>query len=175
MPKPVKIIIATVSIVTVTFFSIVGFLIFGFIGYVTISGIIDGDSEYFATPIIGSLPEYSDDVYYSFGFRDGYEYAEYRYDNGISPSDFSGNAYFKKVTESDTESIKEFTCEYEESIKVCYDNHWLGSDIKKHYTFSQSAIDTNDYFYIFTNDCGTDALFYYDTESKTLFMLRTIY
>lgn len=175
MPKSVKIIIAAVSIAAVTFFSIAGFFIFGFIGYVTVSGIIDDDSEYFATPIIGSLPKYTDEVHYSFGFRDGYEYAEYRYENGISPSDFSGNAYFKKVTDSDTESITKYACEYEDSIKVCYDDHWLGSDIKKHYTFSQSAVNDKDYFYIFTNDCGNDALFYYDTESKTLFMLRTIY
>ena len=45
MSKPVKIIIAVVSIVTVGFVSIVGFLIFGFVGTVTVSSILEGEPD----------------------------------------------------------------------------------------------------------------------------------
>ncbi len=60
MSKPVKIIIATVSIVTVGFFSILGFLILGFVGTVTVSSLIEGEPDTVQSRVEKSMPEYND-------------------------------------------------------------------------------------------------------------------
>ena len=97
MSKPVKIIIATVSIVTVGFFSIIGFLILGFVGTVTVSSLIEGEPDTVQSHVEKSMPDYNDHEVYFFGAIDGYEYIEYYFDDNLSPAEFDKSEYFKKV------------------------------------------------------------------------------
>lgn len=85
MSKPVKLIIATVSIVTVGFFSILGFLIFGFVGTVTVSSLIEGEPDTVQSHVEKSMPDYNDHEVYFFGTMDGWEYIEYYFDDNLSP------------------------------------------------------------------------------------------
>ena len=173
MSKPVKIIIATVSIVTVGFFSIIGFLILGFVGTVTVSSLIEGEPDTVQSHVAKSMPDYNDHEVYFFGAIDGYEYIEYYFDNDLSPAEFDKSEYFKKVTQKDIEEINKYVDEFENGIEVTYDDFLLGDDIKKVYTFNKSMIDTDDYFYTFNVDnFRTYTLFYFDSERKTAFELR---
>lgn len=173
MSKPVKIIIATVSIVTVGFFSILGFLILGFVGTVAVSSLIEGEPDTVQSRVKKSMPEYNDYEVYFFGAMDGYEYIEYYFDDDLSPAEFDKSEYFKKVTPNDIEEICEYVDRFEKGIEVTYDDFLLGDDIKKVYTFNKNMIDTDDYFYTFNVDnFRTYTLFYFDSERKTAFELR---
>lgn len=174
MSKPVKIIIAVVSIVAVGFFSIIGFLIFGFVGTVTVSSIFGEEPDTVQSHVENSMPEYSDHEVYFYGSMDGYyEYIEYYFDDDLSPAEFDKSEYFKKVTPNDIEEICGYVDRFEKGIEVTYDDFLLGDDIKKVYSFNKSMIGTDDYFYTFSIDnfrCYT--LFYFDSERKTAFELR---
>lgn len=174
MPKPVKIIIAIVSITAVGFFSIIGFLIFGFVGTVTVSSIFGEEPDTVQSRVEKSMPEYNDHEVHFYGSMDGYyEYIEYYFDDDLSPAEFDKSEYFKKVNPNDIEKIYEYVDRFEKGIEVTCDDFLPGEDIKKSYSFNKSMVDTNDYFYTFNIDnfrCYT--LFYFDTERKTAFELR---
>ena len=173
MSKPVKIIIAVVSIVSVGFFSILGFLIFGFIGMVTVSSIIEGEPDTVQSRVEKSMPKYKDYDVYFFGAMDGWEYIEYYFDDDLSPAEFDKSEYFKKVTLNDIEEIYEYVDEFENGIEVTHDDFLFGDDIKKVYSFNKSMVDTDDYFYTFNVDnFRSYTLFYFDSERKTAFELR---
>lgn len=173
MSKPVKIIIATVSIVTVGFFSILGFLIFGFVGTATVYTLLGKEPDTVQSRVEKSMPDYNDYEVYFFGLRDGWEYIEYYFDEDLSPAEFDKSEYFKKVTPNDIEEINKYVDKFESGIEVTYDDFLLGDDIKKVYTFNKSMIDTDDYFYTFNVDnFRTYTLFYFDSERKTAFELR---
>lgn len=173
MSKPVKIIIATVSIVTVGFFSILGFLILVFVGTATVYTLLGKEPDTVQSRVEKSMPEYNDYEVYFFGLRDGWEYIEYYFDEDLSPAEFDKSEYFKKVTPNDIEEINKYVDEFESGIEVTYDDFLLGDDIKKVYTFNKSMVDTDDYFYTFNVDnFRTYTLFYFDSERKTAFELR---
>lgn len=174
IPKPVKIIITVISAVTVGFFSIIGFIIFGFVGIVTVSSILEGEPDTVQSRVEKSMPEFNDHEVYFFGAIDGWEYIEYNFDDDLSPAEFDKSEYFKKVTPKDIEEINKYVDEFENGIEVTYDDFLLGDDIKKVYTFNKSMIDTDDYFYTFNVDnFRSYTLFYFDSERKTAFELRT--
>lgn len=173
MSKPVKIIIAVVSIVSVGFFSILGFLIFGFIGTVTVSSIIEGEPDTVQSRVEKSMPKYKDYEVHFFGAMDGWEYIEYYFDDDLSPAEFDKSEYFKKVTPNDIDEIYEYVDEFENGIEVTHDDFLFGEDIKKVYSFNKSMVDTDDYFYTFNVDnFRSYTLFYFDSERKTAFELR---
>ncbi len=174
MSKPVKIIIAAVSIVSVGFFSILGFLIFGFVGTVTVSSIFGEKPDTVQSHVEKSMPKYKDYEMHFYGSMDGYyEYIEYYFDDNLSPAEFNKSEYFKKVTQNDIEEIYEYVDRFEKGIESTHDDFLFGEDIKKSYTFNKSMVDTDDYFYTFNIDdfrCYT--LFYFDSERKIAFELR---
>ena len=173
MSKPVKVIIATVSIVTVGFFSILGFLIFGFAGTATVYTLLGKEPDTVQSRVEKSMPKYNDYEVYFFGLRDGWEYIEYYFDEDLSPAEFDKSEYFKKVTPKDIEEINKYVDEFESGIKVTHEDFLFGDDIKKFYTFNKSMVDTDDYFYTFNVDnFRTYTLFYFDSERKTAFELR---
>lgn len=173
MPKSVKIIIAAVSIITVGFFTVVDFLMFGFFGWVTVSALFGKALDSPQSRIINSMPEYSDENVYFFGARDGVEYIEFYYDQNFSSQEFEDNEYFKKVTESDFETIYEYVDMFEEDIQVTYDDFVFGDDIKKVYSFSKSMVDTDDYFCTLNEEKYMSySLYYYDSDTQTAFQLR---
>lgn len=173
MSKSVKIIIAAVSIITVGFFTVVGFFVFGFFGWVTVSVLFGRVPDSTQSRIINSMPEYSDEKVYFFGASDGIEYIEFYYDKNFSSQHFEDNEYFKKVTESDFETIYEYVDTFEEDIQGTYNDIILGYDIKKVYSFSKSMVDTDDYFYTLNKKKFMSySLYYYDSDTKTAFQLR---
>lgn len=127
-------------------------------------------------PVVSSLGEYIDYVYYSSdGFQDYTTYAKYHYPS----ASFEGNAYFKKIEQSDFSEIKRHLDDFEE---------WVTTDIQTdssselvNYDFDFASIDTEDYFYIESEEgemynSGTIFTFFYkynvyffDTQTKTLY------
>ena len=173
MSKPVKIIIAVVSIVSVGFFSILGFLIFGFVGTVTVSSLFAGEPDTVQSHVEKSMPKYKDYEVHFFGAMDGYEYIEYYFDDDLSPAEFDKSEYFKKVTPNDIEKIYGYVDRFEKGIESTHDDFLFGEDIKKSYTFNKSMVDTDDYFYTFNIDnFRSYTLFYFDSERKIAFELR---
>lgn len=173
MSKPVKIIIAVVSIVSVGFFSILGFLIFGFVGTVTVSSLFAGEPDTVQSHVEKSMPKYKDYEVHIFGAMDGYEYIEYYFDDDLSPAEFDKSEYFKKVTPNDIEEIYGYVDRFEKGIESTHDDFLFGEDIKKSYTFNKSMVDTDDYFYTFNIDnFRSYTLFYFDSERKIAFELR---
>lgn len=125
-------------------------------------------------PVVSSLPEYCDKVFYEGGGNKGFtDYGKYYYDNDI---DFSGNLNFKKVTSEDIDTIEEY---FEVYKKRAADEYFY-----KDIDFSLNVLGESDYFVLlncenkdgyksYKNKLDAFDLYIYDNESRILYFMHT--
>ena len=138
--------------------------------------------------VLDTLPEYDDGFQAVFGARDFTVYGEYYYSN-LTDEIFEDNEFFQPVsTEFDeTVLLKKLVTYYEEKITHTRDDSLLGDDLNKYYRFDEITMDSGDWYYLETdraadydvvNDevfklmCQDFDLYYYDAETKTIFLMH---
>lgn len=95
-------------------------------------------------PVIASLGEYDRRVFFSSGgFQDYTNYAKYYY----TSTEVSENSYLKKIQETDLSAINTHLDDFEGWIETIKDSEPL-SEVVVNYDFDREIIDTEDYFYI---------------------------
>ncbi len=125
-------------------------------------------------PVLSTLPDYSDKVFYEGGSGRGFtDYGKYFYNEKI---DFKDNKYFKRVTEEDILSLKEYEKVYREFANKEY--------FKEDYDFSVHLADTEDYIYIankdnkesygiYKNVLDAFDIYYFDVQSGILYFMHS--
>ena len=128
-------------------------------------------------PILDSFGEYTDSEYYiTDGFQDYTIYAKYVY----SSADLSGNLWLEKVRPEDFEVIQTHLDDFEGWIETIGSVE-PDSKVAVNYDFDRSVIDTEDYFYIdseeHTWETGQVSLvnydiYYFDTQTQILYFFH---
>ena len=128
-------------------------------------------------PIVDSLGKYGDSAYYiTDGFQDFTIYAKYVYPS----ADLSENLWMEKICPEDLEVIQKHLDNYESWIEAI-DRSDPDSEVVANYDFDRSAIDTEDYFYIdseeHTWEDGYTTLvnydvYIFDTQTQTLYFFH---
>lgn len=138
--------------------------------------------------VLDTLPEYDDGFQRVFGARDFTVYGEYYYSN-LTDEILEDNEFFQPFsTEFDeTVLLKKLVAYYEERITHTRDDSLLGDDLNKYYRFDEITMDSGDWYYLETDradDCDVvndDVfelmrqdfdLYYYDVETKTIFLMH---
>ena len=122
--------------------------------------------------IIASLPKYeSSDCYYSEGFQDFTNYCKYYFPNNDEILEaLKVNRYLKPVTGDDVEEIKSYFENFKSWVEF--------QEYKDKYDFRDECIDTEDYFYIDSeehtwSDGHTSLVKYniylFDTQTQVLY------
>ncbi len=125
-------------------------------------------------PVIATLPEYEDRIFFEGGNGSGFtDYGKYIYTDEI---DFSVNPYFKRLTEADIEMLAEYEKAFSEFVQKEY--------FKEDYDFSMKLADTEDYLYIANKDNKEaysvykgvlDAfdIYFFDAQTKILYFMHS--
>ena len=124
--------------------------------------------------IVASLGKYeSHEFFTSGGFQDYTDYAKYHYKS----TNVEENKYLKKVQESDKEVILVHLDDFEGWVEAIKDND-ASNEVVVNYDFDREIIDTEDYFYIDSEeetwDDGETALvkyniYLFDTQTQVLY------
>lgn len=124
--------------------------------------------------VLASLGKYEQKEYFTSGeFQDYTNYAKYRY----SSAELEGNMYLKKIDENDLDTINTYLDDFENWIRLDKEAD-ATSEIVVNYDFNRAIIDTEDYFYIdseeVTWDDGTTSvtsfdIYFFDTKDKILY------
>ena len=94
--------------------------------------------------VLRSLGKYEDSVFYSNGeFQDYTDYAKYYY----TSANIEDNEYFTRVQKSDMDEIHELLEDFEGWVEVCKEDDPF-CELVANYDFNSEMIDTEDYFYI---------------------------
>ena len=132
-------------------------------------------SELFSTQeneVIASLGEKtSKEFYTSGGFQDFTDFGIYQY----SDPKIEDNEYLKPMTEADIATFANYLEDFEGWVEL----HNHTEELYLHYAFDSSIIDTEDYFYLYTNPdyptygpnnvCGSYNIYFFDAQSETLY------
>ena len=128
----------------------------------------------FEDKVIASLGEYEKEEFFtSGGVQDYTDYAKYHY----TSINMDENAYFKQITETDFTAINTHLDDFEGWIETIGDSE-PSSEVVVYYDFDRSIIDTEDYFYIdseeHTWDDGSTSLvkynvYLFDTQTQVLY------
>ena len=125
-------------------------------------------------PVLSSIPDYYDKVFYEGGSGRGFtDYGKYYYKDEI---DFKDNEYFKRLTEEDILSLKE----YEEIYRQFAEKEYFKAD----YDFKMDLADTADYIYIankdnkesysvYKNVLDAFDIYFFDIQTKTLYFMHS--
>lgn len=125
-------------------------------------------------PVISTLPEYEDKIFFEGGSGSGFtDYGKYIYKNDV---DFSKNPYFKRVTEDDIKILSEYEKIFASFLTKEY--------YKEDYDFSMSLADTQDYLYIanrenkeaysvYKGNFDAFDIYFYDTQGRTLYFMHS--
>lgn len=121
--------------------------------------------------VLASLGKYEQKKnFISGGFQDYTSYAKYRY----SSFNLEKNKYLKKIDENDLDTIDAYLADFENWIK----EEDTSSEIVVNYDFNRAIIDTNDYFYIDSNEVTLDDgitlvtsfdIYFFDTKDQILY------
>ncbi len=124
--------------------------------------------------VVASLGEYDNREFFtSGGFQDYTDYAKYYY----SSAQVTDNNYFKKIQETDLETIYTHLDDFEGWIDTIKTSD-ASNEVAKNYCFDRVIIDTGDYFYIDSeektwNDGHTSLVSYdiylLDSQSQILY------
>lgn len=128
--------------------------------------------------VLISLGEYKNCVYYTQGeFQDYTDYAKYYYES----VDFTENAFFTKIKDSDLTKINEHLDDFESWIET-YRKNDDSQEIVVNFDFNRTIIDNEDYIYIdsekmtTTWDNGTTTttlvnydVYFFDTQTQILY------
>lgn len=124
--------------------------------------------------VVASLGKYeSHEFFTSGGFQDYTDYAKYHYKS----TNVEENKYLKKVQESDKEVILVHLDDFEVWIEAIKNND-ASNEVVVNYDFDREIIDTEDYFYIDSEeetwDDGETALvkyniYLFDTQTQVLY------
>ncbi len=126
--------------------------------------------------VLSSLGEYKDHVFYSEGaFQDFTDYGKYYYDS----VDFSGNEYFSKIQPNDLEDLNEHLDDFERWIETFREGD-ASREIVVNYDFDRSIIDSEDYFYLESEEDMFDGvlflvnydLYFFDSQTNTLYFFH---
>lgn len=124
-------------------------------------------------PVLSSLGEYKESVYYTEVGTDYTDYGKYYYDK----VDFTGNEYFEKIDATGEDKLKEHLGDFEAWVEY-YREHDPKSDIARNYDFKRSLMDGEDYYYIEsefrTLDDGSTSftkydVYIYDIQTNVLY------
>ncbi len=124
--------------------------------------------------VVASLGKYEKREYFtSGGFQDYTDYAKYYY----SSVEIVENPYLTKIQESDLATIEEYLDDFEQWIELIRQSG-EGSEVVNGYDFRRAWIDTEDYFYIdseehtwsdgYTSLVNYD-VYFYDTQTQVLY------
>lgn len=122
--------------------------------------------------VVASLGKVSSKEYYSSGgFQDFTDYGIYQFTN----SRIEDNEYLKPMTEENMATFSNYLEDFEGWVEL----HDHTEELYLHYDFDSSIVDTEDYFYLYTNPdyptyganniCGSYNMYFFDTQSETLF------
>ncbi len=124
--------------------------------------------------VLASLGKYEQKEYFtSGGFQDYTDYAKYRY----SSAEVEENKYLKKINENDLDTINTYLDDFESWIRVVKEAD-ASSEVVVNYDFERAIVDTEDYFYIdseeVTWDDGTTSvtsfdIYFFDTKNQVLY------
>ena len=128
-------------------------------------------------PIVASLGKYTDSEYYiTDGFQEYTIYARYVYPS----ADLSENLWLEKIQETDLPVIYAHLDNYEGWIETIGQSE-PDSEVVIHYDFDWSAIDTEDYFYLESEEHTWENghtvlvnydLYIFDTQTQTLYFFH---
>lgn len=124
--------------------------------------------------VVASLGKYENRQFYtSGGFQDYTDYAKYNYDS----AEVAGNQYLKRIRETDLAEIDRHLDDFEGWIEVI-GNSEASSEVVVHFDFDREIIDTEDYFYIDSEEHtwrdGTSSLvrynlYLFDVQTQILY------
>lgn len=128
--------------------------------------------------VLASLGKYEQKEYFtSGGFQDYTDYAKYRY----SSAKLEGNKYLKKINESALDTINTYLDDFENRISSDKEAD-AASEIVVNYDFDRAIIDTEDYFYIDSEEAelndGTALvtsfdIYFFDIKSRVLYYFHS--
>lgn len=94
--------------------------------------------------VLASLGKYEKEEYFSSGgFQDFTDYAKYQY----SSAAVEGNRYLKKINETALDTINMYLDDFENWIRLDEEAD-ASSEVVVNYDFDRAIIDSEDYFYI---------------------------
>lgn len=124
--------------------------------------------------VLSSLGKYEKEEYFSSGgFQDFTDYAKYWY----SSAKVEGNKFFKKINETNLDTIDTYLDDFEQWIEAVKQAD-ASSEVVVNYDFDRGIVDTEDYFYIdseeITWDDGTTSfasydVYYFDINTQVLY------
>lgn len=124
--------------------------------------------------VVASLGEYENHVFFtSGGFQDYTDYAKYYY---ISAK-VAGNKYLEEIQETDLVAINTHLDDFEKWIEAIKDSD-ASNEVVVNYDFDREIIDTDDYFYIDSEEhTWSDGytslvrynIYFFDTQTQVLF------
>lgn len=119
--------------------------------------------------ILTSVGEYKSKQLWSHGeFQDYTDFGIYAF----SAVNFEDNAYFSDVAVDDVETICAFIDNFEKWIET-FKNNDPDDELVLNYSFDRSAIDIDDYFYIYEGEnypkYGCYDLYFFDTQTNKLY------
>lgn len=119
--------------------------------------------------ILTSVGEYKSKQLWSHGeFQDYTDFGIYAF----SAVNVEDNAYFSAVAVDDVETICAFIDNFEKWIET-FKNNDPDDDLVLNYSFDRSAIDIDDYFYIYEREnypkYGCYDLYFFDTQTNKLY------
>lgn len=124
--------------------------------------------------VVASLGEYKNREFFtSGGFQDYTDYAKYSY----TSAEIIENKYLKKIQESDFTAISTHLDDFEEWIEAIK-NSDASNEVVVNYDFDREIIDTEDYFYIDSEEhAWSDGhtslmrynIYFFDTQTQVLF------
>lgn len=125
-------------------------------------------------PVIASLGEYKNRVFYSSGgFQDYTDYAKYYY----TSSEVVESKYFKKIQNTDFDTINKHLDDFEGWIETIR-NSEASNEVVLNYDFDREIIDIEDYIYIDSeehtwSDGHTSLvnynIYFFDTQTQVLY------
>ncbi len=136
-----------------------------------VDGFLDSvfDTQTLQEQVAESIGQYDNkEIWTHGGFQDYTDYGIYSY----TSANLNNNQYFKPVTYSDSEKIKEFIDNFEGWVDVFKEDD-PDDELVSNYNFDRSIIDTSDYFYIFEKDYDIEFAYYdvyfFDVQTNVLY------
>lgn len=118
--------------------------------------------------VLRSLGKPDSEQFWSHGsFQDYTDFGIYTF----SSADLD-NKYFQKISEPDIEALYGYFDDFEKWVNLFKENE-PNDELASNYSFERSAIDTNDYFYIYEKDESSKyenySVYFYDTQTNKLY------
>ena len=128
-------------------------------------------------PVLRRLPDYeSGELHSCSGGQDSTDYGKYVFSD-VTAQQLQITGYFQKVTAADLDVLRQYVKDFEQWVEICSCDN-CGCDLAECYDFSAELLEAGDCFGLERSEprgsfLGDYTIYYFDTDTQTLYYLRS--